>query len=209
MITGRDAQIGEPQSIETRKFIPNTAIFLKRTALEFLQIVFSLREDYPYDPDDTITRIQIADSFAADLTSVNVRPAIVAIRGPISYRDLGLGGGAVSFRNMKTGSYEYTDILTGSLSFSVISREGIEAEQIANTVFSSFKFFRPDLQKFGMFAIQSLSMGSASLIEQEGSDDVTYVVPVNMTASVVDQAINQEIVGRTLKKVVTEVIAKF
>lgn len=209
MITEGDARRLEKQSIATGQRIPNTAIFLKRTALEFLQIIFSLREDYCYDPDDTITGIQISDSYAADLESVNVRPAIVVTRGPISYRNLGLGGSAVSFRNTKTGSYEYTDLLTGSLSFSVFSREGIEAEQIAHLVFSSFKFFRPDLQKYGFFSIENLNMGGASLIEQEGADDVTYVVPVSMTASVVDKAINEEIVGRTLKKVVTTVIANF
>jgi len=209
MIIEGDARRGEKQTIATRQRIPNTAIFLKRTAIEFLQIVFSLREDYRYDPDDTITGIQIADSYAADLTSVNVRPAIIATRGPISYRNLGLGGGAVSFRNMKTGSHEYTDLITGSLSFNIFSREGIEAEQLAHLVFSSFKFFRPDLQKYGYFTIQNLSMGGASLIEQEGADDVTYAVPVSMTASVVDKAVNEEIVGRTLKKVVTQVIANF
>lgn len=209
MIIEGDARGIEKQTIATRQRIPNTAIFLKRTALEFLQIIFSLRDDYRYDPDDTITGIQITDSHAADLTSVNVRPAIIAARGPISYRNLGLGGGAVSFRNMKTGSHEYTDLITGSLSFNIFSREGIEAEQLAHLVFSSFKYFRPDLQKYGYFTIQNLSMGGASLIEQEGADDVTYVVPVSMTASVVDKAVNVEIVGRTLKKVVTEVIANF
>ena len=209
MITTGDARGIEKQTIATGQRIPNTAIFLKRTALEFLQIVFSLREDYCYNPDDTVTGIQIADSHAADLQSVNIRPAIIAVRGPMSYRNLGLGGGAVSFRNMKTGSYEYTDLLTGSLSFSVYSREGIEAEQIAHLVFSLFKFFRTDLQKYGFFTIQNLNMGGTSLIEQEGADDVTYVVPVSMTASVVDKAINEEIVGRSLKKVVTEVIANF
>jgi len=204
MITAGDAKGNEPQSIATGKRIPNSAIFLKRTALEFLQIVFSCREDYKYDPDDTITGIQIADSHAADLSSMNVRPAIIAVRGPISWRNLGLGGGAVNSRDMKTGSYSFADLLTGSISLSVISREGIEAEQIAHSVFSLFKYFRPELQKYGFFSIQNLSMGSESLIEQEGTDDVTYAVPISMTASVAETALLVDDVGRKLKKVVIE-----
>jgi len=209
MITEGDAKGNERQTIATGQRIPNTAIFLKRTALEFLQAIFSQREDYKYDPDDTITRIQITDSHAVDLSSVNVRPAIVALRGPLSWMNLGLGGGAVSFRDMKTGSYEFSDIITGSLSLSIISREGIEAEQIAHLVFNSFKYFRTELQKYGYFTIQNLSMGGESLIEQEGTDDVTYVVPISMTASVVDSARLSDTVARVLKKVVIETLTNF
>lgn len=209
MITEGQAKGIEPQTIATGKKIPNVAVFLKRTGLEFLQAIFSSRSDYKYDPDDSVTGIQIADSHAVDLSSLNVRPAIVAVRGPMSWRNLGLGGGAVESRNMRTGSYTFKDLLTGSLSFNVLSREGIEAEQIAHVVFNSFKFFRPELQRYGFFSIEALSMGGETLIEQEGTNDETHAVSISMTATVEDRWRLSDQVARTIKKIVIETLTNF
>ena len=141
------------KTIATQEQIPNVAIFVKRTALEFLQILFSTRAkgSYHFDQDETHTEIQIADQHNADLGAINVRPAIIAMRGPMSWQGQGLGGNAVESRHMPTGKHVFSDLITGSVAFSCISREGIEAEQLAHLVFNSFKFFRPVLQKYGFF----------------------------------------------------------
>jgi len=184
--------------------IPNVAIFLKRTALEFLQIIFSQRAagSLHYDQDDTKTEIEIADVHAVDLTAVGKRPAIIAVRGPLSWQGVGLGGGAVESRDMKTGSHRFNDLLTGSVALSCISREGIEAEQIAHLVFNSFKFFRPVLQKYGFFSIKSLNIGAESLVEQEGADDKTYVVPVYISALIQDRWILEDRAAKTLEGII-------
>ena len=184
--------------------IPNVAIFLKRTALEFLQIIFSQRAagSLHYDQDDTKTEIEIADVHAVDLTAVGKRPAIIAVRGPLSWQGVGLGGGAVESRDMKTGSHGFNDLLTGSVALSCISREGIEAEQIAHLVFNSFKFFRPVLQKYGFFSIKSLNIGAESLVEQEGADDKTYVVPVYISALIQDRWILEDRAAKTLEGII-------
>lgn len=184
--------------------IPNAAVFLKRTALEFLQILFSTRDDYCYDPDDTKTKIQITDVHALDLSSINVRPAIVAVRGPLSWQGLGLGNGALEGRNMRTGDYTFNDMLIGSLSLNVFSREGIEAEQIAHIVFNSFKAFKPVLRRYGYFTIKSMGLGGESLIEQSGSNDETYAVPINVTAMIQDRWVLSDSAARTLKRIIVE-----
>jgi hypothetical protein len=182
--------------------IPNTAVFLKRTALEFLQILFSERApgSYHFDHDDTKTEIIISDLHAVDLKMTGMRPAIVAVRGPLSWQGPGLG--SVQSRDIPTGAYTFKELLTGSLALSCISREGVEAEQIAHIVFNSFKFFRPVLQKYGYFQIKSLSIGGEALVEIDGSNDMMVVIPITVTALIEDQWILEETAARQLKKLV-------
>lgn len=209
-ITEGNSDLFNRRSIEEAEKIPNAAIFLKRTALEFLQIIFSTRSpgELHYDPDDTKTDIQIADVHAVDLDAAAVRPMIVAVRGPLSWQGTGLGGNSVEGRDMRTGSYTFSDMLTGSVAFSCISREGIEAEQIGHLVFNSFKFFRPVLQKYGFFSIKSLNIGAEALVEQEGADDKTTVVPVYVTAMIQDRWRLSETAGRTLQDIIIEIMCK-
>jgi hypothetical protein len=183
---GSDATSSLPKSTFKGDRIPNSAIFLKRTAIEFLQILFGTRARgaYHYDPDDTKTDIQISDINAADLTAINLRPAIIVARGPMNWQGLGLGNSGMESKNMQSGDTTYNDLLVGSLSISCMSREGIEAEQIAHLVFNSFKFFTPTLRKRGFFTIRSLNIGGESLVEQEGASDETYIVPIFVTAQV-------------------------
>ena len=140
MITEGLAKPGQRRTIKDGKYVPNVAVFLRRTAIEFLQIVFGTRESgsFRYDDDDTKTEIQIADVHSVDLTAVNLRPLIVGVRGPVAWQGLGLGGSASAGRTIKTGAHHFSDLLTGSVAFSCVSREGIEAEQVGHLVFNSF-----------------------------------------------------------------------
>jgi len=195
------------QTIADGLRVPNVAVFLKRTTLEFLQIIFNTREpgSFHYDgEDDTKTEIQITDQHAVDLEAVQVRPAIVSVRGPVSWRQLGLGGGAVEGRFTPTGKTTFNDLLTGSVAFSCLSREGIEAEQIAHLVFNSFKVFRPVLQKYGFFSIKSLNIGSETLVVQDGDNDDLHLIPVFITAHVQDRWSLDEITAKKLEKIIIE-----
>lgn len=193
-------------SIADQKQIPNVAIFLKRTTIEFLQILFSTRPEksFHYDTDDTLTEIQISDQHAVNLEGTHIRPAIVAVRGPLSWQGIGLGGNAFESQSMSTGKQTYNDLLTGSVAFSCISREGYEAEELAHFVFNSFKFFRPILAKYGFFTIKSLNIGGESLIIQEGDNDDLYLVPVYVTASIQDRWTLTNDAARELQKIIID-----
>ena len=195
-------------TIDSRQHVPNVAIFLKRTTIEFLQILFKQRESghYHYELDDTKTEIQISDQHTVDLEAVHVRPAIVAVRGPLSWQGLGLGGNAMEKRSVTTGDYTFNDLLTGSVAFSCISREGTEAEQLAHLVFNSFKFFRPVLQRQGFLTIKSLNIGGESLVVQEGDNDDLYVVPVFVTAQIQDRWILRDDAARKLEQIIIETL---
>lgn len=208
---GKDANFGiRRQSIQDERFIPNPAIFLKRTALEFLQVIFSQRapESFHYDEDDEKTKIIISDVHAVDLKTVGSRPTIVAVRGPMSWTGTGLGGNSLEKREIATGKYTFNDILTGSVAISCISREGIEAEQIGDIVFNSFKWFQPVLRKYGFLSIKSLNIGAETLIETEGADDKTSLVPIFITAQIQDRWTLDTVAERKLQKIVTRFIPK-
>lgn len=211
VLEGKSGKLGIHRStIANGEKIPNVAIFLKRTTIEFLQVIFAQRAagSFRFSPDETQSEIQISDVHAVDLAVASKRPAIIAVRGPLSWQGLGLGGGSVEGRSMTTGAYTFNDLLTGSVAFSCISREGIEAEQIGHLVFNSFKFFRPTLQKYGFFTIKSLNIGAEALIEQEGSDDRTTVVPVFITAQIQDRWKMEDTTARQLRKIVIETLIK-
>jgi hypothetical protein len=195
-------------SIEGKNPIPNVAIFIKRTAVEFIQVIFGARAvgSLHYDEDDSKTEIFIADQHTTNIKAVEVNPAIIAVRGPISWLPTGLGGGSFEGQNMPTGKTTFNDLLSGSVAFSCLSREGIEAENIAHLVFNSFKFFRPILQQYGYFSIKSMNVGSEALIEQEGSDDKLYLVPVYISVQVQDRWTLSDDAARNLRKIVIETL---
>ena len=186
--------------------IPNVAIFLKRITIEFLQILFGARApgSYHYDRDDTLTEIQISDQHAVDLEATHVRPTIIAVRGPLSWQGVGLGANSFEFMNIPTGTQTMNDLLTGSVAFSCMSREGTEAENLAHIVFNSFKFFRPVLQKHGFLSIKSMNIGGESLVYQEGDNDDLYLVPVYVTASVQDRWTLSNEAARKLEAIIIE-----
>lgn len=203
---GKDTGYGiHRQSIADGELIPNAAIFFKRTALEFLQVIFSERapESFQYDEDDEKSRIIIADVHAVDLKTVGSRPAIVAVRGPLTWAGTGLGGSSLEKRDVRTGKYTLNDILTGSVAISCISREGVEAEQLGHLVFNSFKWFQPVLRKYGFFSIKSLNIGAEALIESEGADDKSYIVPIYLTAQIQDRWTLDTVAEKKLQKIVT------
>ena len=190
------------QTITDGGYIPNVAVFLKRTALEFLQILFNQRASgsFHYDQDDTKSDILIADIHAVDTMAVGVRPAIIAVRGPMNWQDVGIG--SIEHRDIPTGDYTISGLLNGSVALSCISREGIEAEQLAHLVFNSFKMFRPVLQKYGFFSIKSLNIGAETMVEQEGADDRTTIVPIYVAASIQDRWMMSETDARQLKQII-------
>lgn len=188
--------------------IPNVAVFLKRTTIEFLQVIFSTREkgSFQYNSDDSLTDIQISDQHAVDLEAVHVRPAIVVVRGPLSSQNIGLGGNNFESKDVRTGKTTLNDILTGSVAISCLSREGTDAEQTAHLVFNSFKMFAQVLRQYGFFSIKAMSIGGESIIVQEGDNDDLYVVPVYITAQIQDRWVLNPEVEIKLRNLIIETI---
>lgn len=194
------------KSIRRGDRVPEAAIFIKRTAIEFLQVLFSTRSsgNFKWDSDSTISEIQISDQYAVNLTDVNKRPMIIAIRGPISGQNFGLGGNNIESIHLPTNTTVLNNILNGSVALNCISREGIEAERLAQLVFNSFRYFSLELRKYGFFTINSINIGAESLIESSGSEEETTLVPVYINASVQERYALEETASRKLRQIVIE-----
>lgn len=186
------------------KEVPNSVVFLKRTAVEFLQILFGSRAEgsYHYDSDDTKTEIQIADAYSTSLDAINLRPAIIVTRGPISSQGLGLGNAGIESVDMHTRATTFSDLLVGSISIACFSKQAVEAEQIAHLVFNSFKVFSPTLRQRGFFHIRSLNIGAEALIEQDGASAETFMVPIALTALVQDRWTLDQNAARMLEGII-------
>jgi len=198
------------KSIAEGREIPDATIFIRRTVIEFLQVLFSTREPnknrFHWNKDITQSEIQITDNHSVNLTDVNKRPMIIAVRGPISWQGTGLGGNSLESVDRPTGRRTFNDMLIGSVVLNCISREGVEADQLAQFVFNAFKFFSPVLKKFGFFTIKSTSIGAESLIKASGSEDETTLVPVYLNLMIQERWTLDEKVARTLQNIVIETV---
>jgi hypothetical protein len=166
-------------STEARLRTPEVAVYFKRACLVFLQSIFSQRQegDFKYDEDESRTDIFIGDQKSVNLKASALKPSIVTVRGPISGMDMGTGNSGIESRDMKTGNRMYNGLSMGSVGLSCYSREGTEAERLAQLVFNAFRYFKPYFGEVGLFQVRSLNLGAEATIEQ-GVEDELSMVPV-------------------------------
>jgi len=189
---------------ETIQTVPT---FVKNTALRFLQVVYSEREQgnlrYLHD-DEEGTEIKIVDQYAYQLDSNDLRPAIVGVRGSISWQNIGLSNGLQEL-DFRSGQEKRTDLLTGSVALNCLSRVGLEAEQIASDVFNLFKVFKSTLTKFGFFTVRSMTIGPEQLIDGQGEADL-FMVSVMMQCQLQDRWMLEPKSAAELRKIVLETL---
>jgi len=184
----------------------NTLTWLKRTLLQFLQIVYSERTkgNLFYDPDEELTEIKIADQFAFQLEATDTRPAIIGVRGGLNWQHVGMNMG-MQESDMRTEKKAMSGLIAGSVGFTCLSRVGIEAENIASDVFNLFKFFQPTLMKYGFFTIKSMSIGPEQLVDSPAEPNL-FAVTVMVQCQIQDRWLLSPKVATELRKVVVETL---
>jgi len=178
--------------------------FVKNNALRFLQIVYSQRSsgDLKYiHNDEEATDIRITDNHAYQLDSNDKRPAIIGVRGSISWNNIGISG--LQNLDLKTGQEKRTDLMNGSLTLNCLSSVGVEAERIASDVFNLFKVFKNTLRKFGFFTVRSMTIGPEQLIEASGEADL-FLVSVMVQCQVQDRWMLEPKSAAELREIVLE-----
>lgn len=178
-------QSGPIQSVRD----PNRSIeshqVIKQIGVEFLQIMYS-QEGVPtrlqWDPDLSQSEIQIADKYTFNQDDVNTRPAIVAGRGPMRWKNAS-GFQQMQVHDFRTAQTISTDLIQGVVVFNCFSEEGLEAEAIAGDVFDWFRMYRKPLRQSGLFRVESTAMGEEALVKSDSRPDMS-VVPVQVEAYV-------------------------
>ncbi len=195
------------ESVRNRTETPNTVVFIKRCALEFLQALFSQREDFTYNSEDSKTNILICDQHAENIDNISDKPGIIAVRGPVSILSpQGLGGNGIESRNMMSGAIRKLDVLAGSIVLNCVARNANDAENIAHIVFNSFNVFSEVLRKKGFFSVKGLNIGNEQVVMTDGGEVDMYIVPVYVNATMEVAWSLEEGAKRHLESIIIEKI---
>lgn len=157
----------------------NINLWIKHTFLSFCQGYFSLDDRYTWTNNPITTKIIIADKFAVDLGVIEKKPAIILSRGSYGWTNTVRGqdgiNSVLSKKRVETlapaptgnrwGEFIFTDILRGSITYNVLSKNGIEAEEIANKLFLALSGYKRELKKYGVHETTNLSIGDERLVK--------------------------------------------
>lgn len=125
------------------------------------------------------TKIFIADEWTQNMERPEARPALIITRGTIGWENRS-GIDQHEVTSFNSGAKRFTDLLFTQVTVNCFSREGLEAEELANIVFQCVRFFAQQLrERSGVFEIDSVSLGSEGLIEADSKTNLS-VVPVGL-----------------------------
>lgn len=157
--------------------------FTKDIILQFLQDMFSQnnlyddKNDYIWSPDPEESKILIADAYTEDLEKTEMRPAIVLRRGPIRWMNTSMYQRIHT--NFRTGQETFQDLVSTDLTAECLSRNGLEAELLADIVFQGVQMFSDTIRGRGAFTVDSVAIGPETLIQSDSSQDLS-AVPVGI-----------------------------
>ncbi len=168
----------------------NISLDIKYIFINFLQQFFANHSTFTWNSDLKLTKIVIADKNAVELEIVEKRPAIICARGSMAWTNANPGqvGQESNFMSdltlagrVDTADRErnktYTDLLSATVTLHVLSKSGIQAEQIASDVFQTLTVYKTELRKKGVHKVVGLSYGEEQNLKT--SANIEYAsVPV-------------------------------
>lgn len=138
------------QGQEVAYYTPDDRLVVATKAwLVWLQGLFASRPvgHYRWDRNITETEIVISDQMPTNIEPTNKRPIITTARGPASWASLSIN--QVRDRTLLGESRVYSDLVTCSMTISVIAKEGLEAQGLAYMLFRMIPVFKPQLLRLG------------------------------------------------------------
>jgi|GEM_PF-4772723 len=165
----------------------NILLNIKYVFLHFLQALFSNDHIYTWDPDVQKTNIIIADRHAIDIGVAVFRPSIILQRGDVSWTYSVRGQDATNAlinyndKNLQSVGNKgylnkaYTDLLRGQIVFNIVSKNGIQAEIIAEKVFKNLTGYKDELRKAGIKLINNLSISQEQIIKNSSEIDLVGI----------------------------------
>lgn len=99
--------------------------------------------------------------------SVTRDTAIETLKGPLGSAD-------------RDGTAAFLDLVKGSLTYTVISKSGLEAESIANELLSALVGYQEDIRAKGILKLERLSLGNESILKS-GAEIELLAVPIDFS----------------------------
>lgn len=158
-----------------------TTLKVKYIFLQFTQALFSEITPFRWDYNPTISKIIIADRNVADLGVAMQKPAILLQRGGLMWTYLVRGQDGTNVSNFKVDGLAplsgnsttvakerkyYTDLMQGSVVFNVLSKSGLQAEMLADLLFTAITGNKDKFRLAGIFQFNSMAISEERVIKQ-------------------------------------------
>tara|TARA_Y100000592_G_scaffold61278_1_gene95751 strand:+ start:2576 stop:3505 length:930 start_codon:yes stop_codon:yes gene_type:complete len=167
----------------------NISLDIKYIFLNFCQQFFKNQNKFKWTKDVKTTKLIIADKNSIDLGVTTRRPSIILNRGGFGWTfsvrgQRGIGSSVYGNKSFlgsaipsadKSKNESFTDLLRGSVSLNVLSKNGIQAEEIANMLFTALTAYNDDLKKHGIHQITSLTYGEEQTVRATSEIEVAAV----------------------------------
>lgn len=185
----------------------NISLAIKYIFLNFAQSYFEKGTNrYIWSADPVASGIIIADKFSVDLGIAVKRPAILLSRGAAGWTNSVRGQygflnphrtGTMKFGTLipaitddRVRAQEITDLYSGSVTYNVVSKQGVETEDIANKLFCAVTAHKQDFQSIGIFKFNSISISEERILRYRAdfelvgiSIDISFLMQHSLAAS--------------------------
>lgn len=151
------------------------SINVKKIFLSFVQKYYAEDPIFTWVPDPRVTKIFIADKYALDTAAVEKIPSIILNLGGRTWVQSSMDQRLTT--DLTRNVTERTDLLRCSITYHVISKNGIEAETIADGLLLRIMAFKGEFRKKKIHQIISSSIGEEQIIRGDASARM-IMVPV-------------------------------
>jgi hypothetical protein len=151
----------------------SVSIDVKKIFLSFVQQYFIDHPRLTWNVDPRITKIFIADKYAVDPAVVEKMPAIILNLGTRGFARTSIG--QVLERELSRTHTLRSDLIQGMVTFHCISKNGIEAETIADGLLLRIMAFKDEFRKHKIHQILGTNIGEEQVIRSDSSPRMSMV----------------------------------
>lgn len=148
---------------------------IKHLFLSFAQEYFANYAPLRWDYDAGKTNVIIADKTATDIGIAARRPSIILSRGDFGWMYVTRGQDGRNVQDIASlmgkepsagyfSRSSFTDLLRGSVSFNVLSKNGNQTERMAEYLYTGITGYQEEFKKRGIFKFNGLNLGSEQMV---------------------------------------------
>ena len=151
--------------------------YAKDVYLLMLQGIFSQSNSaYHWDPDPDRSKLLIADRLHKPEENQSMKPMIYLTRGRMAYSkssiNQSLGGDFIRSKE------SFTDLIQGAMVINCVSSEGLEAEELASTVFTILQAYKAEFRKLGFHTMEVSELLEERPVESQYDSKLVEVAVV-------------------------------
>jgi hypothetical protein len=179
---------------------------VKNRLIEFLRFIFSRSDRFQYNDDELASKISISDIFPKK-EDYEKKPALVVRRENLILTNRGIGH-FHSWTLSKNFGSRFMDLLQSQCVIECYSREGLEAEKLANIVFASLLYFRRKLREVGRIHDVLVANIGPEVPVRTSSEITLAMVPVQLSFTFTESWTTEEIGKEIFNGVILDTLIK-